>query len=52
MFWDNSTDETGNEALGVRTCKENEGGGGVSECPGLKGQIRPRIGDGKVENIK
>lgn len=51
MFWDNSTDETGNEALGVRTCKENEGGG-VSECPGLKGQIRPRIGDGKVENIK
>lgn len=28
MFWDNSTDETGNEALGVRTCKENEGGGG------------------------
>lgn len=27
-------------------------GGVVSECPGLKGQIRPRIGDGKVENIK
>lgn len=50
MFWDNSTDETGNEALGVRTCKENEGG--VSECLGLKGQIRHRKRDGKVENIK
>lgn len=37
----------GNELDGVRTCKENEEG--VSECPGLKGQIRLRKGDGKVK---
>ncbi len=45
MFWDNSTDEMRNEVDRVRTCQDNEEG--VSECPGVKGQIRLRKGSRK-----
>lgn len=54
MFWDNSTDETGNEVVRVRTCNGNEEGSqwGSSPVQGYKGKLdREKEMEG-VENVK